>query len=241
MSMGFAYDFDWSVLWRSPYGTWLLQGLWLTLQIGFVAWIIALFIGILAGTLRVTPWRWLRFFAAAYTEVFRNVPFLVQLFFWYYAGPMIFGETFGRQINRIIGLNYYVAILALGLYTASRIAEHMRAGFSSISRDQYQAVLSTGMTQFQMYRYVIIPYALRIILPPLTTEFLTIFKNSSVAMTIGVAELTFMSYRIDSDTFHGLEATTGAMLIYLILGLTVVRVMGIVESKVRIPGMIGRQ
>ncbi len=239
--MGFAYDFDWSVLWRSPYGTWLLQGLWLTLQIGFVAWMIALFIGILVGTLRVTPWRWLRFFAAAYTEIFRNVPFLVQLFFWYYAGPMIFGETLGRQINRIIGLNYYVAILALGLYTASRIAEHMRAGFSSIGRDQYQAVLSTGMTQFQMYRYVIIPYALRIILPPLTTEFLTIFKNSSVAMTIGVAELTFMSYRIDSDTFHGLEATTGAMLIYLILGLTVVRVMGIVESKVRIPGMIGRQ
>jgi glutamate/aspartate transport system permease protein len=183
----------------------------------------------------------LRLFATAYTELFRHIPFLVQLFFWYYACPMIFGDTFGRQINQIMGLNYYVAIFALGLYTASRVAEHMRAGFASISKDQYQAVLSTGMTQYQMYRHVIVPYALRIIIPPLTTEFLTIFKNSSIAMTIGVAELTFMSYRIDAETFHGLEATTGAMLIYLVLGLTVVRVMNFVESKFRIPNMMGRQ
>jgi glutamate/aspartate transport system permease protein len=238
--MGFAYNFDWGVLWRLPYGMWLLQGLWLTIKIGFLAWIIAFFLGIFVGTLRVTPWRWLRFISTAYTEVFRNIPFLVQLFFWYYAGPMIFGEDLGRQINRIMGLNYYSAIFALGLYTASRLAEHLRAGFASIGRDQYQAVLSTGMTQYQMYRYVIIPYALRIIMPPLTTEFLTIFKNSSVAMTIGVAELTFMSYRIDADTFHGLEATTGAMVIYLILGLTVVRIMGLIENKFKIPGMIGR-
>ena len=238
--MGFAYDFDWSVLWRHPYGAWLLKGIWLTLKIGFLGWIIALFLGILIGTLRVTPWRWLRFIATAYTEVFRNIPFLVQLFFWYYAGPMIFGENLGRQINQIIGLNYYMAIVALGIYTASRVAEHMRAGFASISRDQYQAVLSTGLTQYQMYRYVIIPYALRIILPPLTTEFLTIFKNSSIAMTIGVAEITFMSYRIDAETFHGLEATTGAMFIYLVLCMTVVRFMGIIESKFKIPGMIGR-
>lgn len=239
--MGFAYHFDWGVLWRQPYGLWLLHGLWLTIKIGFLGWVIALFLGISIGTLRVTPWRLLRFISTVYTEVFRNIPFLVQLFFWYYAGPMIFGENIGRQVNQISGLNYYVAIVALGLYTASRVAEHMRAGFASISRDQYQAVLSTGMTHYQMYRYVIIPYALRIILPPLTTEFLTIFKNSSIAMTIGVAELTFMSYRIDAETFHGLEATTGAMLIYLVLGLTVVRFMSILESKFKIPGLIGRQ
>ncbi|MBW1980123.1 MAG: amino acid ABC transporter permease [Deltaproteobacteria bacterium] len=239
--MGMNYTFDWGVLWRQPYGIWLLQGIWLTLKIGFIAWIIALFLGIMIGTLRVTPWRWLRFVATAYTELFRNIPFLVQLFFWYYAGPMIFGEHIGREINQILGLNYYVSIFALGLYTASRVAEHMRAGFASINKEQYQAVLSTGMTYYQMYRYVIIPYALRIIIPPITTEFLTIFKNSSIAMTIGVAELTFMSYRIDAETFHGLEATTGAMLIYLLLGLTVVRLMGIIEAKFKIPGMIGRQ
>lgn len=238
--LGLAYEFDWSVLWRNPYGMYLLKGIWVTIQLGLIGWVIALSLGVLIGTMRISPWRWLRFLGGAYVELFRNVPFMVQLFFWYYAGPMLFGPSLEKSINSIIGLNYYVAIIALGMYTASRVAEHTRAGFSSISRDHYHAGLSTGLTHPQMYRYVIIPYALRIIIPPLTTEFLTIFKNSSIAMTIGVLETTFMSYKIDSETFHGLEATTGACLIYLALGLTIVRLMGILESRLRIPGTIGR-
>jgi glutamate/aspartate transport system permease protein len=235
-----AYKFDWSVLWRQPYGVMLLKGLWLTIQIGFLAWIIALSLGVLLGCLRVTPSRPLRFLATAYVEIFRNVPFLVQLFFWFFAGPMLFGPELGRDINRLSGFNYYVSIVGLGLYTASRVAEHVRAGFASIARDQYNAALATGMTRFQMYRHIMIPYALRLTVPPLTTEFLTIFKNSSVAMTIGVAELTFQSAQIESDTFHGLEATTGAMLIYLILGMCVVKFMGVIEARTRIPGLMGR-
>jgi glutamate/aspartate transport system permease protein len=212
----------------------------LTIVIGLTAWIIALSLGIIIGTMRVMPFRSLRFLGTLYVEVFRNIPFIVQLFFWFFAGPMIFGETMARQINQVSSLNFYVAIIGLGLYTASRIAEHVRAGYTSIGLDQYCAVLSTGMTQVQMYRYVIIPYALRLTIPPLTTEFLTIFKNSSIAMTIGVAELTFQSYQIDAETFHGLESTTGAMLIYLLLGMTVVKFMNIVEKKYKIRGLVGR-
>jgi glutamate/aspartate transport system permease protein len=235
-----AYKFDWGVLWRQPYGEWLLQGLWLTIQLGCLAWIIALSLGILFGTMRSVQFRPLTIIGAAYVEVFRNVPFLVQLFFWFYAGPMLFGKTLQFKINAISGLNYWVAIFALGLYTASRVAEHARAGFASIGHGQYEAVLSTGMTHFQMYRHVIIPHALRLIMPPLTTEFLTIFKNSAVAMTIGVAETTFMSYKIDEQTFHGLEATTGAMAIYLVLGMAVVKLMNLLESRFRIPGLVSR-
>lgn len=238
--MGIAYKFDWSVLWRHPYGLWLLKGLGLTIMIGAAAWVIALILGIIVGTLRVTRYRTLRWLGTAYVEIFRNIPLLVQLFFWFYAGPMLFGETLSREINHISALNIYVTIIGLGIYTASRIAEHVRAGFASIGSDQYNAVLSTGMSQVQMYRFVIIPYALRLIIPPLTTEFLTIFKNTSVAMTIGVAELTFQSYQIDADTFHGLEATTGAMFIYLILGITVVKFMGRIEKRYKIPGLVGR-
>jgi glutamate/aspartate transport system permease protein len=238
--MGLAYKFDWSVLWREPYGEWMLQGIWLTLQLGFLAWIIALSLGVFLGTMRAAPWKLLRLVSTIYVEVFRNVPFLVQLFFWFYAGPMIFGKTLQFKINAISGLNYYAAVVGLGLYTASRVAEHVRAGFASIGQGQYQAVLSTGMTQWQMYWHVMIPHALRLILPPLTTEFLTIFKNSSVAMTIGVAETTFMSYKIDSDTFHGLEATTGAMFVYLVLGMAVVKTMSYFEKKFRIHGLVGR-
>jgi glutamate/aspartate transport system permease protein len=235
-----AYKFDWGVLWRQPYGEWLLQGLWLTIQLGALAWVIALSLGVLFGTLRsVRSWP-LRLAGALYVEVFRNVPFLVQLFFWFYAGPMLFGKTLQFKINAVSGLNYWVAIFALGLYTASRVGEHVRAGFASIGQGQYEAVLSTGMTPLQMYRHVIIPHALRLIIPPLTTEFLTIFKNSAVAMTIGVAETTFMSYKIDEQTFHGLEATTGAMAIYLLLGMAVVKLMNLIETRFRIPGLITR-
>ena len=238
--MGLAYEFDWSVLWRFPYGVWLIKGLGMTILIGLSAWVIALAVGIAVGTLRITQYRILRFIGTLYVEVLRNIPLLVQMFFWFYAGPMLFGETLGREINRISGLNVYVAIFGLGLYTASRVAEHVRAGFASINREQYQAVLSTGMSQVQMYVHVIIPYALRLIIPPITTEFLTVFKNTSIAMTIGVAELTFQSYQIDAETFHGLEATTGAMLIYLVLGMVVVKVMNLAEAKFKIPGLVGR-
>ena len=238
--MGLAYKFDWSVLWREPYGEWMLQGIWLTLQLGFLAWIIALSLGVFLGTMRAAPWKLLRWVSTVYVEIFRNVPFLVQLFFWFYAGPMIFGQTLQFKINTISGLNYYAAVVGLGLYTASRVAEHVRAGFASIGQGQYQAALSTGMSQWQMYWHIMIPHALRLILPPLTTEFLTIFKNSSVAMTIGVAETTFMSYKIDSETFHGLEATTGAMFVYLVLGMAVVKTMSYIEKKFRIHGLVGR-
>ena len=235
-----AYKFDWGVLWRQPFGEWLLQGLWLTIQLGCLAWVIAFSLGILFGTMRSVQFLPLKITGTVYIEVFRNVPFLVQLFFWFYAGPMLFGRTLQFKINAISGLNYWVAVVALGLYTASRVGEHVRAGFASVGHGQYDAVLSTGLTPFQMYWHVIIPHALRLIIPPLTTEFLTIFKNSSVAMTIGVAETTFMSYKIDEQTFHGLEATTGAMAIYLVLGMTVVKLMDVIETRFRIPGLVRR-
>lgn len=235
-----AYDFDWSVLWRQPYGIWLLKGTGLTIGMGLASWIIALSLGILVAVARVSSWRWIRILGTAYVEVFRNIPLLVQIFFWFFAAPMIFGETLSREINRIAGLNIYVAIVGIGMYTTSRVAEHVRAGFASINQEQYQAVLSTGMSQIQMYYHVIVPYALRLSIPQLTTEFLAVFKNTSIAMTIGVAEITFQSYQIDSETFHGLEATTGAMAIYLFVGLIVVKFMGLIESKCKIPGLIGR-
>lgn len=238
--MAFDYNFKWSILWSDPYGMWIVEGIGYTLLIGACAWVIAFLLGVLIGTMRITNLRVLRFLATLYTEVFRNIPFLVQLFFWYYAFPMLFGTTLTPIINKIPNFNLYVAIVGLGLYTASRVAEHVRAGYASISRDQYQAALSTGMSQVQMYRYVIIPYCLRLIIPPITTEFLTIFKNSSIAMVISVTETTFMTYQIDAETFHGFEATTAAMIIYFFIGMAVVKLMDLVEAKFRIPGMSGR-
>jgi glutamate/aspartate transport system permease protein len=118
--MGLAYEFDWSVLWRYPYGMWLLKGLGLTIFIGLTAWFIALAVGITVGTLRITQYRILRSTGTVYVEILRNIPLLVQMFCWFYAGPMLFGESLSREINRISGLNIYVSIFGLGLYTASK-------------------------------------------------------------------------------------------------------------------------
>ncbi len=136
---------------------------------------------------------------------------------------------------------YWAGVLALGTYTASRVAEQLRSGLLSIPRDQYQAAYASGLTTFQVYRYVIGPYALRIVLPPLTTEFLTCFKNSALAMTIGVMEVTHTAYYIDSFTWHGLETTTAASAVYLCIALCIIGFMSLAEKRLRIVGMIARE
>lgn len=236
-----AYEFRWSVLWEQPYGLWMLQGIWTTIKLGLISWIFALILGIIVGTCRITPWRPLRFLATAYTEFFRDIPLLVQLFFWYFAAPRILPTAMESYLYRQVPqAEFWITVIALSIYTSSRVAEQIRSGLQSIPQDQFHAALSTGLTYFQMYRYVTIPLAIRIMIPPLTTEFLTIFKNTSLAMTVGVLETTFMSQQIEAYTFRGLEATTGACLVYLAITMLVISGMGLVEKKLAIPGLIAR-
>jgi glutamate/aspartate transport system permease protein len=240
--MGFLnYTFDWSVLWRHPYGAMLLKGILTTLHLSLLAWMIAVALGVAIGTFRVLPSRFIRFAGSAYVQIFRNTPFLVQLFFWYFAAPLLLPKTAQEWLyNHVPDYSYWAGICALGTYTASRVAEQFRSGLLAIPRGQYHAAYSTGLTTLQTYRYVIGPYAFRIIIPPFTTEFLTCFKNSALTMTIGVMEITHTAYYVDSFTWHGLETTTAASLTYLCISGCVVLFMSFVEKKARIPGMIFR-
>ncbi len=237
----FHYTFDWSVLWRSPYGGMLVKGIVTTLHLSLLAWVVALTLGMAVGVARVQPLRWVRFAGGAYVQVFRNTPFLVQLFFWYFAAPLLLPKP-GQQwlYDNVPDYAYWAGVLALGTYTASRVAEQVRAGLLSIPPDQYRAAYASGMTGFQVYRFVIAPFALRIALPPLTTEFLTCFKNSALAMTIGVMEVTHTAYYIDSFTWHGLETTTAASVVYLVIALAIIGCMALAEKRLRIVGMIAR-
>lgn len=237
-----AYQFDWSILWRDPYGGWILQGLLTTVHLSLICWVFALTLGIIVGSLRTSPWSFVRIPATAYVEFFRDIPLLVQLFFWYFAAPMLLPREVMQWIYRNLGNSEYgTAVVAISIYTSSRVAEQVRSGLQSIPKDQYNAAMATGLSRFQMYRYVILPFALRIMIPPLTTEFLTIFKNSALAMTIAVAETTFASMQIDAYTFHGFEAMTAATLVYLLISLIISVSMRLVETKTSIPGMIRRQ
>ncbi len=240
--MGFlSYTFDWTVLWREPYGAMLIQGIFTTIHLSLIAWMLALILGITIGICRVSPPRLARFAGSAYVQVFRNTPFLVQLFFWYFAAPLLLPKPAQAWMyDHVPDYSYWAGVIALGTYTASRLAEQFRSGLLSISRDQYRAAYSTGLTTFQTYRHVIAPYAFRIIIPPFTTEFLTCFKNSALTMTIGVMEITHTAYYIDSFTWHGLETTTAASLTYLLISACVVLFMSLIEKRLPIPGMIAR-
>ncbi|MEE8512636.1 MAG: ABC transporter permease subunit, partial [Acidiferrobacterales bacterium] len=133
------------------------------------------------------------------------------------------------------------AIFCLGLYTASRVAEQVRAGINSISRGQQYAAMAIGLTPVQVYRYVLLPVSFRIIIPPLTSDFLGVFKNSSLALTIGVLELTAMTRQIEEYSYAGFEAFTAATVLYIGVTAIVMGAMRIVEARVRIPGMISLQ
>jgi polar amino acid transport system permease protein len=233
------YQFNWSVLWSGQSGAWLLQGLLTTVQLSAMAWLLAVGLGIFAGalrTLRVAPLRWL---ANAYVEFFRNVPLLVWMFLWYFGVPPLLPQALQDWLFEH-GVEFWAGVFALGVYHGARFSEVLRAGIQSIPKTQLEAALSTGLTVAQAYRLVIIPIALRLIIPPATNETLNLLKNSSVALTIGVAELTFQTRQIETYTAKAFEALAAGTMIYLILCLTIAIIMARLEQRIAIPGMIAR-
>ncbi|HEX2933440.1 MAG TPA: amino acid ABC transporter permease [Candidatus Binatia bacterium] len=232
-----SYNFNWSVLWTGQSGHWLLEGLLTTLQIFFLGWLLAIALGILAGALRTAPIRILRWLANAYVEFFRNVPLLVWMFFWYFGVPPLLPQALQDWLFEH-GAEFWAAVFALGVYHGARFSEVIRAGIQSIPKTQLEAALSTGLSITQAYRLIIVPIALRLIVPPATNETLNLLKNSSVALTIGVAELTFQTRQIETYTAKAFEALTAGTVIYLLLCLMIAAIMTSIERRVAIPGMI---
>ncbi|HEV8441714.1 MAG TPA: amino acid ABC transporter permease [Methylomirabilota bacterium] len=232
-----TYKFDWSVLWTGQSGEWLLSGLITTLELSALAWLVAVVLGIVSGALRTVRFRPLRALATFYVEFFRNVPLLVWMFFWYFAAPPLVPET-PREWLYGHGLEFWAAVCALGVYSGARFSEVLRSGIQSIPRTQFEASVASGLTTLQAYRYVILPVALRLIIPPGTNESLNLLKNSSVALTISVAELTFQTRQIETYTAKAIEALTAGTLIYLVLCVSLASIMGWVERRTAIPGLI---
>ena len=236
-----TYRWDWSVLVSEPYLGWLLAGLGWTLLVAGAAWVLALTVGVTVGVLRTLPSRAARMFGTAYVETFRNIPLLLQLFVWYFVLPELLPAPIGNWIKRDLPLpEYWTAVIGLGLFTAARVAEQTRAGIQAIGRGQAMAAAASGLTLAQSYRYILLPIAARNVLPPLTSEFLNVVKNSSLALTIGLLELTGQSRQIESATFHGIEAFTAATLTYVVLTTAVIFALRAVERLVAIPGLMGR-
>ena len=243
------YNWHWKVLLEAePGGTgtylqYLIVGLGWTLATAAAAWVIALAIGALVGTLRTTPYPWLVRTGNLYVEIFRNIPLIVQMFLWFFVMPELVPQAWGDWIKQMPPPwgSYVPAVLCLGIFTSVRIAEQVRAGINSLPRGQRLAGTALGLTLAQAYRYVILPQAFRIILPPLTSESMNIIKNSSVALTIGLLELTGRAKAMQEFSFRVFEAFAAATVIYLLVNLVVVLAMRALERKVRVPGLIGSQ
>jgi His/Glu/Gln/Arg/opine family amino acid ABC transporter permease subunit len=233
------YQLDWSVLWSGQTGGWLFQGLLTTLQLSIFAWLLAIALGILSGALRTVTILSLRWLATGYVEFFRNVPLLVWMFFWYFGVPPFLPQGLQDWLFEH-GAEFCAGVFALGIYHGARFSEVIRSGIQSIPKTQFEAALSTGLTVAQAYRLIIVPIALRLIVPPATNETLNLLKNSSVALTIGVAELTFQTRQIETYTAKAFEALAAGTVIYLVLCLSIATIMAQVERRIAIPGMIAR-
>jgi glutamate/aspartate transport system permease protein len=240
------YAWHWQVLWETePGGTgtylqYLLAGLGWTLATALAAWIIALTVGAAVGTLRTTAVGWVVRVGNLYVEIFRNIPLLVQMFLWFFVVPELLPTELGDRVKQMPppwGM-FWPAVLCLGIFTSVRVAEQVRAGINSLPRGQRLAGTAMGLTGGQTYRHVILPQAFRIILPPLTSEFMNVIKNSSVALTIGLLELTGRAKAMQEFSFRVFEAFATATVIYLLTNLVVVLLMRALERRVRVPGLI---
>jgi glutamate/aspartate transport system permease protein len=241
------YHWNWGIfLSETPSGSstyigWLLDGLKWTVALSLSAWLVALIAGSLFGVLRTVPNRWLSAIAAAYVECFRNVPLLVQLFIWYFVVPELLPSSLGNAVKQSdpLAQQFIAAFLCLGFFTGARVCEQVRAGIESLPRGQRQAAQALGLTLPQTYRHVLVPMAFRLILPPLTSEFLNVFKNSAVASTIGLIELSRQSQQLVDYTAQAYESFIAVTVLYVLINVVVMLLMRRLEARLRVPGYIG--
>jgi glutamate/aspartate transport system permease protein len=239
--MNLNYEFNWGMLFIDPARGWILDGIAMTVALSLLAWTVALAIGTAIGSMRMTRSRWLRILGGLYVEVFRNVPLLVQLFIWFFVFPLLLPRDWMMAWNGLDHVPFLTALIGLSLYMAARVAEQIRSGIAAIPSGQFAAARSTGLSEFQLYRHVIAPYAFRVMIPAIASEFMTTFKNSALALTIGVAEITYAARSIESWAFRGIEAFTVASATYMATTAFVVVFMGWLERRLRIPGLIARR
>lgn len=228
------YHFDWAIVTSGKYAQWLLSGIYTTIQISAVSIVLSFLLGLIVAVMRMSDVKPVRWTALAYLEFTRNTPLLVQIFFWYFGSykvlPAVVNDWLG-QLN----YEFTAGVIALTIYTSAFIAEDIRSGVRSIPKEQMEAARSAGFSFIRSMQYIILPQAIRIIIPPLINQFLNLTKNSSLAMTIGVAELTYQARQVESYTFKGYEAFTAATVVYLAMSLVIAAAVTIYNKQVLQP------
>ena len=239
-------NWNWGIFFeQAPFGnvtyfSWLVDGFLTTVALSVCAWILAFLLGSFFGILRTLPNKILSNIGAAYVTIFRNIPLIVQFFIWYLAAPDLLpykaSVWFKAELNPNIQF-FIISTCALGFFTGARVCEQVRSGIQTLSRGQRYAALALGLTLPQTYRHVLLPNAYRIIIPPLTSEMLNMVKNSAVASTVGLIELTAQANRLLEFSGYAYESFIAVTLAYAFLNFVVMRSMKLLENKMRLPSM----
>jgi glutamate/aspartate transport system permease protein len=214
------------------YLDWMLSAWGWTLSVSLLALAVALVFGVVVGILRTLPQRGLVLAGDAWTELFRNIPVLVQVFLWYFVAPELVPAL--KQIP-----SFLLVVLGLGFFTSARISEQVKAGIQSLPRGQRNAGLALGLTLPQTYRHVLLPVAMRIVIPPLTSEAMGIVKNSAVAFAVSVSELIMFARQAQEETSRGIEIYLAVTALYALSSLAIFAVARLIEHRVRVPGVAG--
>lgn len=241
MAINISFDtlLETSLLSTDPWWLYILNGAGWTISLHVAAFSLALAVGIVVGTLRTSENRFLRLFCEGWIELFRNIPLIVQVFLWYFVVPELFPPYKAWMISTDpVNAQFLSAFLCLGLFTSSRVAEQVRAGIFSIPPGLPNAARALGLTRVQAYRHVILPMAMRIVLPPLTSEAMNLVKNTAIVITIGLPELTMRANEMGENTFQFFAAYCWATVLYVVISLAVNRIMVFIEKRTAVPGFI---
>ncbi len=212
--------FDPALLLSGDYRDWLTSGLLLSLQLTAITLLCAVPLAAGVALLRLAPLRTLNWLGAAFVEVIRNVPLLAHMLFWYFGAPELLPQTWKEGLYAG-NVEAVAAVLALTLYTAAYMAEDIRSGVRAIARQQSEAGRALGFGFLATMRLFILPQALRITVPPLISQTLNLWKNTSIATVIGVAELMYQAQRVETSSFRSVEAFAFATACYLSLSLAI--------------------
>lgn len=241
-------DWNWGIFLQSaPFGNttylgWIISGLQVTVSLSLCAWVIAFLLGSLLGIMRTAPNRFISGIGTCYVELFRNVPLIVQFFIWYLVVPELLPVELGMWFKAELDPNiqfFLSSMICLGMFTAARVCEQVRAGIQSLPRGQRAAGLAIGLTLPQTYRYVLLPNAYRVIVPPLTSEMLNLVKNSAIASTIGLVDMAAQAGKLLDYSAHAYESFTAITLAYIAINAIIMLLMQVVERKTRLPGNMG--
>ncbi|MFT4020598.1 MAG: amino acid ABC transporter permease [Acinetobacter sp.] len=229
--------------WLQMLGNGVVTMVWTAL----VAFLIAFFLGSILGVIRTLPNRPLAAIGNLYVEIFRNIPLIVQLFFWAFVFPEFLPASLSAGSGEIVAGGWWknllnmqpavIGVLALGLYTAARVSEHIRAGILTVSRGQKFAASAMGFTTAQSYRYVILPVAYRIVWPTVTSEAMNTFKNSAVLYALSVLNFFAYTKTMREETSQDIVILILSTPVYLIVTYSIKGLMAWIEKRMAVPGL----